>query len=194
MIPKPHEDDEPLLEGQELPRALWDDPPISPEFRESVLARTSAQLQVRSRRRRVAVAGALIAASYLGGIATAWFALRTPPADAGSELAVAEVREDPGAVAPVEPVVADSLLRDPEAFALLLAKSPVDKQIEILKSAGDRYLAGFGDIDQAMNCYRRLLALQQTSAGSAMSVDDSWLLKSMKQARLQEETHEDATT
>jgi hypothetical protein len=194
MNPETHDDDEPLLEGFEVPPEVWDSPPVAPEFREAVLARTSAALRARCRRRRVALVGALVAASYAGGITTAWVALQREPTTAKSEQVVTVAKQDPGRAATAEPAVTDTLLRDPEGFALLLDKSPVDEQVEILKVAGDRYLEGFGDIEQAMNCYRRLLSLQQSSAEMAMNVDDSWLLKSMKQARLQEVNHEDATT
>ncbi len=193
---KPQNDNEPLLDGDEVPRELWDSPPISADFRESVFARTAAQVRGRSRRRRLAVGSGLVAVAYVGGIVTAFLAFQPAPPKMGTEPPVA-VASDATVHEPALPdqaLVTDSLLRDPEAFSLLIARSPIDKQIEILKAAGDRYLNGFGDIDQAMNCYRRMLSLQQPQTGVAMNVDDSWLLKSMKQARLREDTHEDATT
>jgi hypothetical protein len=184
MNPETFDENEPLLEERDLPREVWEDPAISPNFRQAVLIRTAAVLRSRTRRRRMAFAGALIAASYAGGIATAWFILQTEPPVQRLEQDVASAQDVSEDVAPAEPVVTDAQLRDPESFALLLAKSPVDEQMEILKVAGDRYLEDFGDIEQAMNCYRRLLSLQQPDADVAVNLDDSWLLKSMKQARL----------
>jgi hypothetical protein len=184
MNPETFDENEPLLEGRDLPREAWEDPAISPDFRQAVFIRTAAVLRSRTRRRRTALAGALIAASYAGGIATAWFTFQSTPPARQLDQDVAVAQEVSNDVAPAEPVVTDAHLRDPESFALLLAKSPVDEQMEILKVAGDRYLEGFGDIEQAMNCYRRLLSLQPSDAGVAVNLDDSWLLKSMKQARL----------
>lgn len=187
-------DREPLLNGEKLPADAWDRPPMDPRFREAVFAQTASSLRVRVRRRRVVAAGALVAASYAGGMVTTWIALQPEPAPArpGETRTVTPPTTD--ADAPVEPVVTDELLRDPEGFSLLVARAPVEEQEQILKAAGDRYLEGFGDIEQAMNCYRSLLALQQPGAGIALNIEDSWLLKSMKQARLQEELNDDATT
>ncbi len=193
MTPESNHDSEPLLDGEELPADAWDRPTIDPRFREAVFAQTASALRARSLRRRVVTAGALIAASYAGGIVTTWIALQPEPAPAQMESMTAAPTTTKDAT-PVEPVVTDDLLRDPEGLSLLIAQSPVEEQEQILKAAGDRYLEGFGDIEQAMNCYRRLLALQQPGAGVAMNLDDSWLLKSMKQARLQEDLNDDTTT
>ncbi|GMV91352.1 MAG: hypothetical protein AMXMBFR82_11300 [Candidatus Hydrogenedentota bacterium] len=196
MTPESNHDNEPLLNGEELPADAWDRPPIDPRFREAVFAQTASALRARWLRRRVVTAGALVAASYAGGMVTAWIALQPEPAavPAQTESMTTVPPAATDTAAPVEPVVTDDLLRDPEGLSLLVAQSPAEEQEQILKAAGDRYLEGFGDIEQAMNCYRRLLALQQPGAGVAMNLDDSWLLKSMKQARLQEELNDDATT
>ncbi|MCL4691382.1 MAG: hypothetical protein KJ060_02595 [Candidatus Hydrogenedentes bacterium] len=194
MTPESNHDIEPLLNGEELPADAWDRPPIDPRFREAVFAQTASALRARSLRRHVVTAGALVAASYAGGMVTAWIALQPEPAPAPAESMTVAPPAAVDNAAPIEPVVTDDLLRDPEGLSLLVAQSPAEEQEQILKAAGDRYLEGFGDIEQAMNCYRRLLALQQPGAGVAMNLDDSWLLKSMKQARLQEELNDDATT
>lgn len=196
MTPESNHDSEPLLNGDELPAEAWDRPPIDPRFREAVFAQTASAVRARSLRRRVVTTGALVAASYASGIVTTWIALQPEPvpAPAQTESMTTAPPADTDTAAPVEPVVTDDLLRDPEGLSLLVASAPVEDQEQILKAAGDRYLEGFGDIDQAMNCYRRLLALQQPGAGIALNIDDSWLLKSMKQARLQEDLNDDTTT
>lgn len=187
------DENEPLLEGQELPAEVWRVPAVPDSLRETVLRQTTAMVRSRSKRRRVVLAGA-VAAAYVAGLATAIVARGSAPETGDKVRTVTPVAAPAQSPSPAahEPVLARDLLQDPEGFALLLSRSPVEKRIELLKAAGDRYLNEYSDIEQALNCYRRLLSLEPTDANP--NLNDSWLLRSLKQARLREVSHENTNS
>lgn len=174
-----------LLDSLELPREAWQSPEIPAGLKDSLLARTTAGVRSRMRRRRAIFVGGLVAA-YAAGLATALsLAGRAPEIPAGTLISSVEPQEPtPLAAEPPLDEVTPALLGDPEGFTLLLVKSPAEKQARLLKSAGDKYLNDYGDIQLALNCYRRLLALQGTENEETADSSDTWLLRSLKQARV----------
>ena len=192
MNTEPFDENEPLLGGQAIPAEVWRRPPIPEGLCETVLARTTAVVRARRHRRRVLLVAAVVAA-YAGGVATARL-----PFHPGTQPVQEVQRAKPAPADNIRPVpqtpalLTDDTLQDPEAFALLLARSSQEKQIELLKTAGDRYLNGSGDIHQALNCYRQLLSLQLPESYARPDLNDTWLLRTLKQARLQE-VHDEKT-
>ncbi|MCC6485923.1 MAG: hypothetical protein IT364_00350 [Candidatus Hydrogenedentes bacterium] len=177
--------DEGLLDGQELPCEAWLSPQVPAGLKDSLLYRTTAGVRTRTRRRRALVVGGLVAA-YAAGLTTA-FALAGRAPQAPQEPLVSSVEPQEAAPPPAESgqdEVTPALLGDPEGFTLLLVNSPVEKQARLLKSAGDKYLNDYGDIQLALNCYRRLLALQGAANEETADSSDTWLLRSLKQARV----------
>ncbi len=185
------DENEPLLEGNGLPAGAWRFPSAPEGFREALLTRTSAHVRARARRRRLVIAGA-VAAAYVAGLATAFGALNAMPGRKDHLPVISEVSHPEPVPAPTtaQSALAPDIWDDPEQFALLYARSPRDRQAELLKAAGDRYLNEFADVKQALNYYRRLLAIAPPEHGTEPDLDDTWLLRSLKQARLQEEHHE----
>jgi hypothetical protein len=191
--PEHLDENDPLLEGLGLPADAWRLPRAPEGLREEVLARTSAAVRNRSRWRKILVGG-VIAAAYAAGLATAVLVLGGAPirqdtSPTVSEAAPSEALPKPP---PPQPVAAPDPEREPEEFAVLLARSSSEQQMKLLKIAGDRYLNEYGDARLAMNYYRRLLALAPPEMQPTL--DDTWLLRSLKQARLQEESHENANS
>ncbi|MFO7973650.1 MAG: hypothetical protein R6V12_03345 [Candidatus Hydrogenedentota bacterium] len=193
--PDRFDEDDPLLEDGDLPPDAWR-LPLAPEgFREDVLARTCAAVRGRCRKRRTLLVGAVTAA-YAAGIVTAFVVPGGFPESASVVPVLTEaVQEDASPVTiREEPTTRSEVLRDPEQFALLLVRSPREKQVELLKAAGDRYLNEYGDVELALNYYRRLLSLEPSGEDAEPTLDDTWLLRSLKQARLQEEHHGNANS
>lgn len=189
------DENEPLLENGELPPEAWRLPLAPAGLREDVLARTSATVRARGRRRRTLLA-ATLAAAYAAGIVMAFVFFGGVPDSQSVAPVVSEATQkdaSPGTTRE-EPTAPSDVLRDPEQFALLLARSPRAKQVELLKAAGDRYLNEYGDVELALNYYRRLLSLELCGKDAEPTLDDTWLLRSLKQARLQEEHHENANS
>jgi hypothetical protein len=189
------DEDDPLLKNGDLPPDVWRLPLAPAGLREDVLARTSAAVRGRVRRRRTLLA-ATVAAAYAAGIVTAFLALRGfPESESGAPMVSEVTQERPVPTPrPEKLAVVPDAERDPEQFALLLARSPREKQVELLKAAGDRYLNEYGDVELALNYYRRLLSLEPSGEDAEPTLDDTWLLRSLKQARLQEEHHENANS
>lgn len=185
MDTHPKHQDEGLLNGKELPREAWLTPEIPAGLRESLLARTTAGVRARTRRRRaIFVVG--MAAAYAAGLTTAFVLAGSFP-QVPQETLISSVEPPeptPPAAEPPSDEVTPALLGDPEGFTLLLVMSPAEKQARLLKSAGDKYLNDYGDIQLALNCYRRLLALQGASNEETADSSDTWLLRSLKQARV----------
>jgi len=187
------DEDEPLLEEGGLSPEAWRTLLAPAGLREALLALTSAELRARARRRRTLFAGA-VAAAYAAGLATAFVILGGLPESEGPVPAVSETAHEESVpeTAPAHPVFSSDMLNDPEQFALLLARSPREQQVALLKTAGDTYLNEFGEVEQALHCYRRLLSIEPPVGDTQSNLDDTWLLRSLKQARLQEEHHENA--
>ncbi|MCC6699556.1 MAG: hypothetical protein IT365_28280 [Candidatus Hydrogenedentes bacterium] len=177
--------DEGLLDSLELPREAWQSPEIPAGLKGALLARTTAGVRSRTRRRRAIFVGGMVAA-YAAGLATALSLAGRAPELPGETLITSVEPQEPAppAVEPPSDEVTPALLGDPEGFTLLLVKSPVEKQAKLLKSAGDKYLNDYGDVQLALNCYRRLLALQGAESEETADSGDTWLLRSLKQARV----------
>ncbi len=182
------EDDEPLLEDKDIPSGAWHIPLAPDDLRDAVWNSTVSVVRGQ-RRKRKALHACLLAAVYVGGLATSWLLMRDKPVTETPQLA-AQSPSGP-AVFPVQPESAslDSLLMDREQFALNLASSSREGQIELLKAAGDRSLDA-GNINLALSCYQKLLSLESPPKNQRTDYQDTWLLRSLKQARLQEESHD----
>ncbi len=193
--PNRFDENEPLLETGELLPDSWRLPPAPEGLRDDLLAQTSAAVRAKARHTRFMLAGA-VAAAYGAGLVTAFLALGGVRDDREHAPVVSNLTHQVTMEAPEPelPAASYDMLSDPEQFALLLARSPVEEQIGLLKTAGDRYLNEFGNVEQALNHYRRLLSIEPLEDGTRTSFDDSWLLRALKQARLQEEHHANANS
>ncbi|MBX7257379.1 MAG: hypothetical protein K1Y02_13530 [Candidatus Hydrogenedentes bacterium] len=184
------EDDEPLVEGKCVPDGAWDVATAPDALREAVWTRTVSVVRTRRRIRKVLLLCAL-AAAYVSGVVTPWLIARERSPAAPRQLAasppaqvIAPNLSDRAKVDSVE-----NLLSDREKLALALASSTVKEQVELLRAVGDRALEE-GDTDLALSCYGRLISLGPPPKNEPIDVADTWLLRSLKQARLQEEHHE----
>lgn len=144
-------------------------------LRQKVLAETNRVLRRRRRVRQFARAAGLAAC-----VALALFGMRrlitpTPPTPSG----VAERSSSPNARA----TFSDSDL-SPAVLEWRALDSP-NRQAELFRRAGDRYLAEGEDLQAALRCYGNAL-----DAGSAddqkPAASDSWLLMAIKDARQKE--------
>lgn len=193
--PERFDENEPLLENGVLDSGAWRAAVAPEELRETLLEQTCAAVRFRARRRRMLLGGA-VAAAYAAGLITAFLAFGGTPENPGTTPVLSEVAHSTPLpeTPPAGPVFSRDLLNDPEQFALLLGRSSREQQAALLKAAGDTYLNEFGDVEHAVRCYRRLLSLEPPEDGVSTNLDDSWLLRSLKQARLQEEHHENASS
>ena len=182
---------EPLLtESPELPAGAFGAMDASPALREAVWQGTVRRLRWRRRTRRAAIACAFVLV-YAAGFGTTQF-LPEEPSDvvrvATHEPAPPTEEAPPVVEAPApaaEPITA-KLLLDPEALARRLYAAGPEERRQLLKQAGDCYLADRGDIKEAVQCYRRLLDLAPADEPMTVEKDDNWLLVSLKEARQKE--------
>ena len=170
----------PLMEAsEELCAEMLARPQAGREFREALLERTCAAVRSRPRRRRLLVAGSVCLA-YMAGIATVTLWARGPTQAPETDITQIAAQTETLADTPDEP---ESLLaRVPEVSR--------SEQIRLLARAGDLYLAQRDDVERALYCYRQVLELTPSSQLLAVDQGDSWLLASLKLARIQETTHE----
>jgi hypothetical protein len=121
--------------------------------------------------------------------------LAIPAATSGEEV----TRQAPGVVRPQpRPLPAPKSAptpRPPEPdrapTALALEWQAVDSPVrrpELYRTAGDRYLTENGDLQSATRCYRSFLDLC-SERDRIVSVDDTWLLMALKEARQREKRH-----
>jgi cytochrome c-type biogenesis protein CcmH/NrfG len=165
-------------EGEGLCAEVFGVPQATHEFRTGLLRQTRAAVRARPRRRRLLVAGAVCLA-YVAGIATVTLLGLIPVAPPnGVVTEIAQTRAAPSS--PDEPEIL--LARVPDAERA--------EQIRLLTKAGDLYLDVRGDVEGALYCYRQVLELAPANQALAVEQNDSWLLASLKQARIQETTHE----
>ncbi len=161
-------------------------PPEPPALRAAVL-HDAARVQRRRRwlvlSRRVAV----LAAVYAAGLATMWYWSRDrePPRPQVVERERPPAPEPP-APPPTPPTESDPYRHDPperlEQWAFIATG---EKRAELYRRAGDGYLRR-DDVQSALRCYRRALD-GGTPADLAIRADtDTWLLMSLKMARLKE--------
>jgi hypothetical protein len=178
-------DDEPLLDAtDEIPREAFNTAVAPEEIRDRAWRATSGYL----RRRRI-MRGALrmsaAAALFVCGIAVGVM---------GSGMAMepdTNSSQEPASALPAaqkEPTF-DDLLRDGEAFALLVKQAPKEEQLALLRRAGDRYLSEDGDVKIALRCYRQMLDIADSPQALEADKNDSWLLMALKSDRQREKQH-----
>jgi hypothetical protein len=161
-------------------------------LRHSLLLRTQRLVRRRRRLRRLGLLVALTAC-YLAGLLTVRFGTPSPRLNDRPDLG--QLAADPEAVAvpphPVAPVVA----RLPEPYSAVpavalewRAMSSELNQPELFRRAGDRYLEEAGDVQSALRCYRQALAASSEN-DLTVSVNDNWLLMTLKEAKRKEIRH-----
>jgi hypothetical protein len=190
------DEQEPLIEGlRELPREMFDLPNVSDDLRRAVLQRTTARVRVRPRRLRLAGMCA-VALAYVAGLGTAALWPRTP-AQAPTQVATA-VSQEPAAASVSTPDIASNVISptrlDPQELLARVPDAPREEQIRLLRQAGDLYLSQWNDVERALYCYRQVLELASSSGGVTVDPGDTWLLASLKLARIQETTHENPSS
>jgi hypothetical protein len=142
-------------------------------LRQSLLGQTSGVVCRRRRVRRVLFSVAL-AGCYLAGVATTQ--LWKLPAEPGAgEVAVQPA--DREAESPIEREVAKDFPLVPANF-------------ENIRRVSDRYLYEEGDLARALRCYGRALDRATPQERTVLSEEDSWLLKAIKLARIEETKHD----
>jgi len=171
----------PLAEGLET---LPPYPEVPDELRDAILRRTCATVRRRPRRLRT-MAACVVAAAYAAGLGTAllWPGADGPPAP----LVAAPAPE----VAPVIPAVTavDAASASPQALLARVPDAAPSEQVRLLTQAGDRYLTDYGDVARALDCYRQVLELTPDSQSLTFEASDTWLLTSLKLARLSPQTN-----
>jgi hypothetical protein len=164
--------------SEELCAEMLARPQAGREFREALLERTCAAVRSRPRRRRLLVA-CCVCLAYMAGIATVTLWTRGPTQ--APETDITQIAQT------------ETLASRPDEPESLLARVPEvsrSEQIRLLARAGDLYLVQRDDVERALYCYRQVLELTPSSQLLAVDQDDSWLLASLKLARIQETTHE----
>jgi hypothetical protein len=155
--------------------------PGDPAFRQALLARTTRLVRRRLWVRRGAYAAAL-AACYIAGLLTT--RPDRPPQEPAPETQVAKVEPAPPVEASPSPK-ADPPEQAPaivlEQWGPLVAK---DRRADLYRRAGDRYLAESNDTLAALRCYRQ--ALDAAPDQWDIAAEDSWLLMTLKEARIKE--------
>ena len=174
-------DDDFLIEGtRELPGSAFQEADAPGALRESILRRTTAVLRARARRRKALVLASWLIA-YAAGAGTVLTASRawTGPEGRGASPFVAPgpaVEKAPTVDAPAEP--------DPRSLVRKARWGPPAERYRLLKGAGDRFLNGFGDIERALECYRKALALAARGEPARAEPGDSWLFTVLVQSRI----------
>lgn len=145
--------------------------------REEVWRQTSGYLRRRKRVRDVVRVGGAVLLVALG-VGAGWMLKPAGVPTGPGEVTVA--RREPTASAPAattspSPRTAQQLELDAERVDDLMASA------RLYREAGDRYLEQGNDIRSALRCYRQHLELTDQQARQ-VSVNDSWLLLSLKRA------------
>ena len=167
------EEHEPLVRGlPALPRGIFDVPRVSPELRGAILVRTSKAVRTRPRRLQM-LAACAVTAAYAAGAITVLLAPGKAPAP-GAQFEVA-------AQMPLEQNPQDLLTQVPQAAP--------EEQVRLLTAAGDLYLTQWDDIESALSCYKEVLERTASAQPPKLKASDSWLLASLKLARLQEKSY-----
>lgn len=159
-------------------------PEVPDELCDAILRRTRATVRRRPRRLRT-LAACVVAVAYAAGLGTAllWSGTDVAPAP----LVAAPAPE----IAPVIPAVtvADAAPASPQALLARVPDAAAPEQVRLLTQAGDRYLTDYGDVARALNCYRQVLELTPDSQSLTLESSDTWLLTSLKRARLSPQTN-----
>jgi hypothetical protein len=160
-------------------------PAADPALHSDVLTRTLPVVHRRRLVRRAGLVGAL-AACFAGGALT--MRLLTPTVEPEVQIVERFIEREP--VTPPTPKVAPSAV-EPVGSALALEWQAVEnpeRRAELFRIAGDRYLNEEGDMASAVRCYKN--ALNAASADDLqVTPQDTWLLSSLKNARLEENRH-----
>ena len=154
------------------------------EFRNRLLKETTRAVERRRRGRRVVQVVGILGAYVLGGLSVAAL-LQAPPGDVRSIPVAAESIDTRETVSPSLTV---ANLRDPEWLPRRLAESTADAQRTLLLEAGDLYLERMGDLERAVQCYRRWFELANGESALDLRTEDTWLLAALKTARRKEQT------
>jgi hypothetical protein len=138
-------------------------------LRQNLLGQTSGVVRRRRRVRR-AISWAALAGCYLAGVATTQ--LWEFPGDPGApEVAVQP--EDHRIESPADREIAENFPLIPANF-------------ENIRRVSDRYLHEEGDMTRALRCYGQALDKATPRERTILSEEDSWLLKAIKLARIEE--------
>jgi len=185
-------EDEPLIDGLELPAGSLDLSEPDPAVRDVVLRET---LRVQRARRIGRGAGRVAAAALLFGIGFAVARLASPerarvvPAaaelagggagngsrDAGPSRGAAPSPSDRSS----DPGARESRPDDPEILEERAARASAPERADLFRRAGDAYLVARGDVEEAMRCYR--IFLGEAPADFVPDPAESWLLVAMMQ-------------
>jgi hypothetical protein len=159
--------------------------------REAIFQQTRGVLWRRRLARRSAWVAALAACYIVGGLSVlAWQSAQRNTLDAPQagtnetklpDLPAEEKRPPMPEPAPAEPMETVDPI-EPGSLALTT--------FEKLRRAGDRQLNERGNLQGAIGCYRRALDFASDNDLQIASDRDSWLLISLKQARLETRKHD----
>lgn len=184
---------EPLMDGVPVPPEAFRRPCPPEGLRDRVLAQTGAVVRRRRRARRGLLI-AVLAAAYAGGAGTALWLAPEAAAPAASPVLTAAAPAPPAVPAAETPVPAlpDEILRDSERFTLLLNRVTPERRLELLQEAGNRWLDDYGDVERAVTCYRQFLDQAPPGRLAEFHPNENWLLRSLRLARLEEKSHDNA--
>jgi len=180
---------EPLASGLEgLPLGAFDVPRASDELRAAIRRRTSSIVRARPHRLRViAVCGVL--AAYAAGLGTVLAMGALPEQHAPADTAA--VAQTPQPQVPAT-AAGPAAAQDPQALLARVWEANRPEQIRLLTLAGDVYLAERGDVARALDCYSQVMELTPRSEPVKLLPQDTWLFASLKLARIEEVSHENA--
>jgi hypothetical protein len=176
-------DDDFLIDGMgELPGGAFREAEAPAALRESILLRTTTALRSRARRRKALILASWLIA-YAAGAATVLTAFRpwTGPEGGGAAPVAAP---GPGPSAEKAPAVKAPAEPDPRSLVRKARRAPPAERYRLLKGAGDRFLNGFGDIESALDCYRKALDLAVRAGPVRSEPGDSWLFSALVQSRI----------
>jgi hypothetical protein len=152
----------------------------SDSFRQTLLRQTRGVVRRRRMVRRAGFVGLMIVVFSAGALTMRWV---QPPLPAETPLASNE-----SISLPTNPIAPEVAVASPLALEWQAIDS-TDRRADLFRQAGDRYLTELGDMEGALRCYRNVLDLG-TSEDTAIRPDDSWLMISLKQAKLKEKFDE----
>ena len=181
--------DAPVDDVAALPDGSFRLPRPSGDLRQSILEQTEQVLTFRTRRRFL-IKLTVLAAAYLGGIATTFLVMERPTQDR-EEIATAE--DSPSKTADVFGDPADDFgdpaddfgdpADDPGELVQRAQSAAPGERTRLLERAGDLYLADRCDVEEALRCYRWALNAMPASKQTVVEPDDSWLLAALKDSR-----------
>jgi hypothetical protein len=166
-------------------------PPVDDLLREAIFQQTRGVLWRRRFVRRSAWVVALAACYVVGALSVlAWQSAQRSPFD--MPQAGTNEKKTPDLPVPEKqtPTPEPTPLPDePEKAVAPVEPTPALTTFEKLRRAGDRQLNVRGNLQGAIGCYRRALDYASDADLQIASDRDSWLLISLKQARLETRKH-----